>query len=285
MNVDIPIIKASGQQVMFSTAKLRKSLQKAGANHNQIEEVIEGVSSKLFHGITTKNIYKAAFNILKNSSRNLAAKYHLKTAIMELGPSGYPFEKFIGEIFKHQGYSTKVSIIVQGKCVQHEVDVIARISNTQLMIECKYHNQQGIICDVKIPLYIHSRFKDVEAKWIENAAKGDKSTYHGCVVTNTRFSNDAIQYGNCAGLKLLGWDYPAKGSLREQIDKLGLYPITCLTSLTRNEKQFLLNKNIVLCLELRDHPHLLTDAGLKSTRLDVAVQEILQLCRHINTVK
>ena len=285
MNVEIPIIKASGQQVMFSKAKLRNSLHRAGANHNQIEEVIDGISSKLFPGTTTKNIYKTAFNMLKNCSRNVAAKYHLKTAIMELGPTGYPFEKYVGEIFKHQGYSTKVSTIVKGKCVQHEVDVIARLLNSQWMIECKFHSHQGIICDVKIPLYIYSRFKDVEAQWTETAAKEDKLNYYGCVVTNTRFSNDAIKYGECVGLKLLGWDYPTKGSLREQIDKLGLYPITCLTSMTRNEKQYLLNKKIVLCLELKDHPHLIIEAGLKSTRMDVALQEINQLCRQINTAK
>ena len=36
---------------------------------------------------------------------------------------------------------------------------------------------------------------------------------------------------------MLGWDYPVKGSLKNLIDALGLYPITCLTSLTKKEKQ------------------------------------------------
>jgi hypothetical protein len=105
--------------------------------------------------------------------------------------------------------------------------------------------------------------------------------YQGCVVTNTRFSDDALQYGTCAGLKLIGWDYPATGSLKDQIDALGLYPITCLTSLTKNEKQYLLDKKIVLCLELNDNPKLLERAGVKAARMETVLQETRQLCNHL----
>lgn len=277
MNIEIPITKASGQQVMFSDTKLSKSLRRAGATDEQITKVIEEISTKIYPGISTRRIYKMAFNLLKKYSRNVAAKYHLKNGIMELGPSGYPFEKFIGELFRYQGYYTRVSSLEQGKCVMHEIDVIAKTDNTQLMIECKYHNQPGIICDVKIPLYIQSRFQDVEAKWKEMNAS---VKYRGCVVTNTRFSDDALKYGNCSGLMLIGWDYPSKGSLREKIDSLGLYPITCLTTITKSEKQYLLDHKVVLCLDLPDNYNLLIDAGVKSERLTAAKQEIVQLCNH-----
>ncbi len=284
MKTELLITKASGETAIFSETKLRSSMQRAGATDEQIDRIIEELHNKLYDGISTKKIYRIAFNLLKGSSRHLAAKYHLKQAIMELGPSGYPFEKYIGEILKYQGYEVKVGEIVQGQCVQHEVDVIATIHQQQLMIECKYHNLPGIFCDVKIPLYIQARFKDVEAYWIKSQ-KQERKTYQGWVVTNTRFSNDALQYGNCAGLKLIGWDYPAKGSLKEQIDTLGLYPITCLTSLTKNEKQYLLDKKIVLCMELYRNEKLLTQLGLKSSRLSVASQEVNQLCKHLTTNK
>jgi hypothetical protein len=146
------------------------------------------------------------------------------------------------------------------------------------MIECKYHNLPGTICDVKIPLYIHSRFKDVEANWLKSAETGQKK-YQGCVVTNTRFSNDAILYGTCAGLKLIGWDYPEQGSLREQIDSLGLYPVTCLTSLTKGEMQHLLDKKIVLCKEVDNNKKMLLDAGISPARIDNVLAEARQLCK------
>ncbi len=282
MNNEILITKASGETAEFSETKLRSSLQHAGASDEQIAEVIDEISDKLYEGITTKKINRLAFNLLKESSRSIAAKYHLKQAIMELGPSGYPFEKYVGEILRYQGYSVRVGEIVQGQCVQHEIDVIAQIGNQQLMIECKYHNQPGIFCDVKIPLYIQARFKDVEAQWLKFLGQEIK-LYQGWVVTNTRFSTDAIKYGNCAGLILIGWDYPAKGSLKDQIDTLGLFPITCLTSLTKNEKQQLLDRKIVLCKDILHNEKLLEQIGVKSSRIDTILQETRQLCKHLTS--
>ena len=240
MGQDIFITKASGEKSKYSEEKIRTSLKRVGANEEQIDTIIDQVAAQLYEGIPTKKIYKLAFNLLKEGSRHLAARYHLKQAIMELGPSGYPFEKYFSEILKKQGFETQVGMIVQGNCVTHEIDVIAKKENKVFVVECKYHNLRGIFCDVKIPLYINSRFLDVEKEWLKTLE--NKSTVHqGWLVTNTRFSSDAIQYGVCAGLKLLGWDYPVNESLKDQIDALGLYPITCLTSLTKTEKQRLLD--------------------------------------------
>jgi hypothetical protein len=280
MEKETHIIKASGEIAVFSEDKLRTSLHRVGATPEQIDSVISEISAKLYEGISTKKIYRLAFNLLKGSSRHLAAKYHLKQAIMELGPSGFPFEKYIAEILRCQGYLTNVCMIVPGQCVKHEVDVIAQMDDQQLMIECKYHNQPGIFCDVKIPLYIQARFKDVESQWKSSKIPGIK-IFQGCVVTNTRFSTDAIQYGTCAGLKLIGWDYPAKGSLKEQIDELGLYPITCLTSLTKIEKQHLLDKKIVLCLEIQKDQKILEQLNINASRMDIVMQETHQLCRNL----
>jgi hypothetical protein len=279
MKKQIEIVKASGESSIFSEGKLRNSLHRAGASADQINIIIDDIYTRLYKGISTKEIYQQAFKMLKGSARHTAAKYQLKKAIMELGPSGFPFERFVAEIFRQQGYTVSIGEIIDGQCVKHEVDVIASINQTQLLIECKYHNLQGIICDVKIPLYIHSRFKDVEATWIKENGGANKQ-YRGCVVTNTRFSDDAMQYGNCAGLKLIGWSYPQTGSLKDQIDELGLYPITCLTSITKSEKQYLLEKNIVLCNEIINNKKTLENAGIRAKRLEIVIDEAYQLCHH-----
>ncbi len=278
MGNDIFITKASGEKSKYSENKIRTSLQRAGASKEQVDSIIEQISSKLYEGITTKKIYQLAFKLLREGSRHMAARYHLKQAIMELGPSGYPFEKYIAEILNRQGYQTQVGEFVQGSCVNHEVDVIAKKNNHVFMIECKYHNQRGIFCDVKIPLYIQARFKDVESAWLKLPDHISK-THQGWVVTNTRFSGDAIQYGTCVGLNLVGWDYPIKGSLKDQIDTLGLYPITCLTSLTKVEKQRLLDKKIVLCNEISNNERLLDSVGVKLARISTVMKEAQQLCK------
>lgn len=269
---DIIITKASGETVPYMEDKLRNSLLKAGANTKQVKEILRNISGQLYNGISTKKIYRLAFNSLRNSSGTLAAKYHLKRAIMELGPSGYPFEKFVGELLKHQGYNISLGEIVKGQCVNHEIDVIALTNHHHFMIECKYHNQQGIICDVKIPLYIQSRFKDVEASWVK--MPGHENMIHqGWVVTNTKFTEDAIRYGNCIGLRLLSWDYPIKGSLKDMIDQLGLYPVTCLTTLTRAEKQKLLEKKIVLCKQVCADENVLYQIGMNQYRVKKVMEE------------
>jgi hypothetical protein len=277
---EIFITKASGEKSMYSENKIRASLQRVGATDEQIDFIIKEISTKLYEGIPTKKIYQLAFKLLKDGSRHIAARYHLKQAIMELGPSGYPFEKYIAEILNIQGFKTKVGEIIQGNCVTHEIDVLAEKGNNYFMIECKYHNLSGVFCDVKIPLYIHSRFKDVEQQWLK--LPEHKSLIHqGWVVTNTRFSSDAIQYGTCIGLNLVGWDYPIKGSLKDQIDTLGLYPITCLTTLTRTEKQRLLDKKIVLCSEILNNEELLEANGVKASRVNTVMKEVQQLCRNL----
>lgn len=277
---DILITKASGDKVPFIEEKLSRSLSRAGADEMQIQEIIKEVSGQLYEGISTKKLYHLAFSKLKEKSKHLAARYHLKHGIMELGPSGYAFEKYIGEILKYQGYAVEVGVIVKGKCVNHEIDVIALTNHHHFMIECKYHNQRGIICDVKIPLYINSRFKDVETEWIKLPGH-DKLIHQGWVVTNTKFSTDAIQYANCSGLKLLGWDYPAKGSLRDIIDDLGLYPVTCLTTLSKAEKIKLLNSKIVLCTEICHNPQLLYDLGMNEAKVKRVLNEGQMLCRNL----
>ncbi len=273
----ILITKASGETAPFLADKLKKSLEKAGASESETARIVEEINHRLYEGISTEKIYKMAFNMLKESSRPLAAKYHLKRAIMELGPSGYPFEKYISEILRYQGYKTIVGEIVQGRCVSHEIDVIAQADHKYFMIECKYHNQPGKFSDVKIPLYIQARFKDVEYQWLKLPGHGTKF-HQGWVVTNTRFSSDAIQYGICAGLHLLGWDYPVNSGLKDQIDALGLYPITCLTTLTKNEKQQLLDKNIILCKEISDNENLLKNIGIKPARSKSIHEESFHIC-------
>ena len=197
----------------FSQGKLKQSLLRSGASNERADEIVEQIMETLVEGISTRKIYKTAFRMLKNYSRPTAARYKLKQAIMELGPSGFPFEQFIGELLKHKGYQTQVGVIVQGHCVKHEIDVIAEKDEHHYMVECKFHNRQGYVSDVKIPLYIQSRFLDVEKQWKQLDGHAEKF-HQGWVVTNTRFSDDAAQYGMCMNLNLVGWDYPRGNSLR-----------------------------------------------------------------------
>ena len=274
---NIDIIKSSGEKVKFSLDKLRASLNRIGADKETIDHIIDNVRDELYQGISTKEIYNRAFALLKKKKSHLASKYKLKKAIYELGPTGFPFERFVSAIRENSGYKTEVGAFLQGKCVKHEIDVIAHKQNETTIIECKFHSEQGLNCNVKIPLYINSRYIDVKTHWDRNPRNGTTLT-KGWVVTNTRFTEDAIQYGNCCGLFLLSWDYPKDNGLKDRIDKLGLYPITVSTLLTNREKQFLLSRDIVLCKDLIGDSFFLDHLGISDTRKQKILNEIKQLC-------
>lgn len=269
------IIKESGENAFFDRDKLITSLTKSGSPESVVQKIATEIEATLYDGITTREIYKKAFEKLRKDSRPTASRYKLKKAIMELGPTGFPFENFVGELLKHQGFKVEVGVFVQGNCVQHEVDVVAEKDSKHFMVECKFHSSFSTKCSVKIPLYIQSRFLDIEKQWIK---KHNHKFHQGWVVNNTRFSGDAIQYGECAGLKLLGWDYPKKGSLKELISILGLYPITCLNTLKKMEKQELLNKNIVLCKKLCENPTVLNQIGIEQNRIKKIMEDARELC-------
>jgi hypothetical protein len=276
---DVEILKTSGQKVKFSIDKLKNSLRRSGADEKLVAQIVDIVRDELYQGISTKEIYNRAFSLLKKKKSVYASKYKLKKAIYELGPTGFPFEKFVAAILFYSGYEVKTGQILNGKCVTHEVDVIAHKNNQHIVAECKFHNEEGRNCDVKIPLYIHSRFQDI----LQYNQLNDtlyKTPNEGWVITNTRFTSDALQYGACAGLKLLSWDYPKGQGLKDRIDRLGLYPITVSTLLSSREKEFLLSRDIVLCRQLINDAFYLDHLGISNGRKNRLLKEIELLCSY-----
>lgn len=279
MRSKISVRKASGELEAFSEEKLYNSLKNAGASESLINWVMDQIKPHLTQGITTRKIYREAFKLLRRKTGTLAARYSLKQAIMELGPTGFPFEKFIGELLKPMGYKTLTGQIIQGKCVTHEVDVVGWNDQMKILVECKYHNMPGTICSVQVPLYIQSRFLDVKAAW-EQMSENKGKDYRGWVVTNTRFSGDASAYGKCAGLHLVGWDYPRAGSLKELVETTLMFPVTVIPDLNKRQKQILIQQDIILCSELAKDFSVLDQFSLShKTMMQIAndIEEIMTL--------
>ncbi|MEK7665755.1 MAG: restriction endonuclease [Patescibacteria group bacterium] len=268
------IKKASGELQAFSYDKLRHSLETSGADSMLADEIVEHISSQLYEGVSTKVIHARALAMLKTHQKSFAARYDLKRAVFALGPSGFPFEQYVARLFNDMGYATQVGVVLQGKCVTHEVDVVLKKGAVSGFAECKFHNRPGIKCDVKTPLYVLARFEDI-CEREEVSFKGNQER-EGWLVTNTRFTDDALAYGSCVGLKLLGWNTgPLGESLERLIDKGGLHPITCLTSLKIEQKRQLLAQGIVLCQELITSSNILLPAEI----IAKAVAEARELCK------
>ncbi|WMI64148.1 ATP cone domain-containing protein [Aestuariibaculum sp. YM273] len=279
METTVDVIKSSGERVKFSIDKLRKSLLRSGAKQATVDEIVDTVISELYDNISTKEIYNRAFALLRKEKSYLASKYKLKRAIYELGPTGFPFERFISAVLTYSGYKTEVDKVLQGHCISHEVDVVATKNNLTTIIECKFHSEKTFKCNVKVPLYINSRYNDIKAHWNKNL-KNTSVLTEGWVVTNTRFTEDALKYGTCVNLYLLSWDHPVSNGLKDRIDRLGLYPITVSTLLTQREKQFLLSRDVVLCRQLVGDAFYLDHLGISEKRKEKILNEINMLCHH-----
>ena len=271
------VTKADGEKVPFDAGKIRRSLRRVKVKPSMIEQIIDEVELEIYEAIPTSKLYRFVFNKLKKLQRGIAGRYHLKRAIMDLGPTGFPFEGLIAGLWSTEGFATKTGQIVKGFCVDHEVDVIAEKADLHYLTECKFHSFQGKPCDVKHALYVYGRFLDIEKRLRSKATHSDR-IHKMWLVTNTRLTTDALAYGTCAGLGLLSWDFPAGNALRERVDRSGLHPITCLTSLSGKEKRQLLAKLIVLCRDLCAKPQLLIEIGMEESKITKVLEEADAIC-------
>lgn len=266
----IHVLKADRSYEPFSEHKVIDSIKRARIPHSLQAEVLSHVKSKLYDGISTQEIYHHILEFLSSTPKPyIKTRYSLKDAIRQLGPTGYPFEDFIGKLLETQGYATRIRQILPGKCVSHEIDVIAEKNGKATMIEAKFHNSPGVRSEVHVALYTQARFEDVKVR-----NKIDEVW----LVTNTKTTVDANTYAHCAGMRVLSWNYPEGDSLRELIEKSHLHPVTMLTTLAQSQKMTLLENHIVLCKDILNNPQLVDILYLSKQDHEKMMSEIASIC-------
>lgn len=271
----IYIVKADGVRELFDRNKLEHSLRKIGTTKETADMIVAEVEANLKEGNTTKEIYRLAFSMLRKRERPVAVRYSLKRAIAELGPSGFPFEKYISQIFRYQGYETLTGQILLGTCVPHEVDVVAWKDKELILMEAKFHSDFSTRSDLKVALYVKARFEDLQNGTYKFGGQERKMT-KGILITNTKFSSMAIQYGECAKLNMIGWNYPQGNNLHQMIEKNGLVPLTALTSLTQYDKKAFLANDIVLAKQLKDL-EILRNYGFDEIKAATIIREVEEI--------
>ena len=239
--------KASGDREPFSEEKIRQSIKRAKIPSKYEEMIINKIKENLYQNISTAEIYEYIEDTLETLYPAGKNKYGLKKALLAIGPTGYPFEKFVAALLTEHEYQTEINMQIWGECVQHEVDVLAKKDKRVYFVECKYHHQQGLRSDVKVALYVKARGDDIKSKLVKEEEKIEHSPW---IFTNTKFSKDAITYAECMKMRLTGWSYPKKGNLQEMIESKKLYPITILSVLSKEQLQELLKQNIVLVKDI-----------------------------------
>ena len=270
------IKKYSGEIFEFDNEKLIKSLMNAGSERGVAEQILFEITPQLHEGITSKKIARLAFQKLKSRSKAIAARYNLKSGLIALGPAGFYFEKFIARLFELQEFQTRSNVFVDGNCVSHELDVVVKKDNHLAMVECKFHSGQENKSDVKVPMYILSRFNDLnqnQYRFFET----DEQLTKCWIVTNNKFTSEAIKFGECSGIQMLSWDYPNGKSLKNLTQEFRLYPITCLTTLTAAEKELLLLQDVLTVYDLTHHPKKFKNLRISQSRMKNILTECQQL--------
>ncbi len=260
----INVIKATGEIEPFSEEKLRNSIKRAGIPKNQQDQLIDYIESNLYNNIHTSQIYKHISDFFKKNHSYGRSKYSLKQSLMDLGPTGYPFEDYVADILENEGFKTQVRLQFTGKCITHEIDVLAEKDNKKIIIEAKFHNAPGIKTDCHVAMYTKARFDDIKEK---------NNLDEVWLFTNTKVTEDALSYALCSNMKVIGWSYPDEQSLRDLIEKSRLFPITALTTLSQIQKQELMQNHIIMCRDLVKNPEFLDILAIDKTKKEKVLEE------------
>lgn len=271
ISMSTQVTKNDGTIEPYNEDKIRTSATRVGVPTALQNEMLQSIRDRLYDGIKTHEIFTMIKEFLTDSnSPYLAMKYNLKDALAELGPSGYPFEQYVSLLLTELGYHTKTNQTLEGACVSHEVDILATKDGTTYFIEAKFHKSPSQRSDVRIALYIKARFDDLSNAWKNGPVKP-------WIITNTRFSTDAIKYSECQAIALTSWGYPKGEGIMDLIERTSLHPVTIIDGLSAEDKRRLMEAGVVTCRQLLDKSH---HSLLSKKFLDTLLPQLSQLCQN-----
>jgi len=275
MPSSINVINVQGEKEPFSLKKVYRSVLRSGGSKELAHKISKEIESKVYSDISTKEIFKNIKNSLKKENLEIAIKFSLKESIRKLGPTGFIFEKYVGNLFNQNGYIVKTNRWLNGKCIDYEIDVFLEKNNIVWVGECKYRNKPGERIDVGVCLKSFATFLDIKN------GKDLKKESKIIIITNAKFTTKAIKYSNCQGIELLGWNYPENEGLQYLIESKNLYPITILPSFNQNLiNNFFVNNVMtvkdVLSLDIEKFPQKI---NISKVQLEKLKKEAQILCR------
>ncbi len=271
------VTKSSGEKQVFNKAKLCVSLQRAGAPSTMADAVCAKVEHRITPGVSTSKVYREALRYLVKENASIAARYSLYRGIAALGPAGFVFEQYIEVVLQAHGYKTMRDVYIKGACITHEIDLVANKDTHHYLLEIKYHNEPSIKTHAPVVMYAYARLDDIAA--VENKREGGMNTHSMWLITNTKFTDTAITYAKCKGIRLSGWNYPqGEGNLEDMIVSKKLYPVTVLPSVTQAVLPSLVKRNIILAQDLATYSREdLMHIGIPESSADKIIKEVTGL--------
>ena len=270
------VTKFDGSKQPYSREKVVTTSKRMGASSEDAEHIADEVESRLYDGMPTEEILRIVHAYLRESRPGLDLMVDLRKAISSLRPKP-DFERFIRLLLEEFGYEVTSNQIIRGRCVEHEIDAIARRRGDIVYVEVKHHFNPHVYTGLDIVKEARATFEDLtEGNQLgENSIGVNKSL----VICNTKFSDHALRYSACRGIDHIGWKSPANMGLERRVEEKDLYPITMFGGLTHEDEEGLGNHGIVLLKQV-----LQQDAKSLAKRSSVPRDSLEELARFAREV-
>lgn len=243
------VTKVDGSKQEFDRNKVINTCLRLRISREEAEEIADKIEGRLYDGIGTHKILQMVFAYAKKHRPEVAHRTDLRQAI-SLMRSKPDFEEFVRIILREHGYDVEPNKILEGGCVEHEIDAVARKGGDVFFVEAKHHVDHHSYTGLHVFLESFAAFEDL----VEGSKLG-KNNYQFTklmVVCNTKISDHAKRYAECRGIEHIGWNYPEKLNLSELIESRKLYPITILKGLDSYTQTRLGDNNIVILKQLAE---------------------------------
>lgn len=271
----IYVTKADGSKQLFDREKIVQTCQRIGANREVAIQIAQEVEKNLYPDITTQQILQIIFTIMSKHKPAVQHLFDLKQGIslMESKPE---FEVFVRVLLAYSGFQVKPNTLLRGLCGEHEVDALVTKDSLTYLVEAKHHSYYHAFTGLDESRIARAIMEDVTDGYASGATeiKIDRAM----IVTNTRYSEHAVNYGRCRGILQVGWASPEGFGLRDIVEKHKLYPLSCLRGVTTETRLRLVEAGIVLIKQLleQDSHYLERKIGLPHK----TVLSIMEKARH-----
>jgi len=241
------VTKFDGRKQPFSKEKVIRTCLRMHASLKEARAIADKVESKAYDGITTRRILRMIFFHLKKYRPEIKHQIDLREAISLLRPKP-DFERFVQLLLKEIGYEVTPNQILKGKCVEHEIDAVAKKDEEIFLVEVKHHINHHTYTGLDVCLITQARLEDLidGFKFGLNTMKLKRAL----IICNTKFSDHAKTYASCKGITLIGWKMPFEHGLEQIVEKNKLYPITFLKGLDLETSERLADSGIILVKQL-----------------------------------
>jgi len=261
----IYVTKADGSKQPFDKQKIINTCLRLQATPEQAQSIADKIEAKAYDGIPTKKILQMVFQYMKKYRPAIGYQIDLRQAIAMLR-SKPDFEIFVAKLFEAMGYRVETNLIIQGECIEHEIDVIAKKENEIILIEVKHHVNHHTYSGLDVFSQLNSTLEDLK-KGYESGKNNFKFT-RAILICNTKVSDHARRYALCKGLEFIAWKFPPENGLERLIEEYKLYPITFLKEIERDEAYSLANAGIVTVEQLLDNAEKISrKSGISKNRI------------------